>query len=117
GNFCSIVRSSNKFPFWDDDTVTLKDDLHIVCRRRTISFSLFTVQIVINKMAFQIKPEIYSNAALSEPHQWLERAIQETNIKYFDYSHFKDFKFLGFGGFGRVEKAIYDFAGTQIPYA
>ena len=52
-----------------------------------------------------------------EPQQWLESAIKENHIRYFDYLHFKDFEYLGVGAFGKVEKAIYDFAGTQVPYA
>ena len=68
-------------------------------------------------MTFQLKPKSHSKAALSEPHQWLESAMEENHIKYFDYSHFKHFEFLGSGGFGKVEKAIYNFAGTQVPYA
>src|SRR6266487_3819142 len=68
-------------------------------------------------MASQIKLKSTSKSALPEPQQWLEKAIEENHIRYFDYSHFKDFEYLGFGGFGKVEKAIYDFAGTQVPYA
>ena len=39
------------------------------------------------------------------------------HIKYFDYSLFQDFKYLGCGAFGRVEKAIYNFAEAKIPCA
>ena len=53
----------------------------------------------------------------SDPHQWLQQAIEENHINEFDYSCFKNFEFLGTGGFGKVEKAIYDFAGTKTPYA
>ncbi len=56
-------------------------------------------------------------ASKFEPHQWLEQAIEENHIKYFDYSYFKRFNFLGAGAFGKVEKATYSFAGAEIPYA
>src|SRR6266487_1598715 len=68
-------------------------------------------------MASQIKLKSTSKSALPEPQQWLEKAIEENHIRYFDYSHFKDFEYLGIGGFGEVEKAIYDFAGSQVPHA
>src|SRR2546423_11660134 len=59
----------------------------------------------------------HSKAAFSEPHQWLKSAIDENHIKFFDYSNFRDFEFLASGGFGKVEKAIFDSAGTKLPYA
>src|SRR2546421_11834333 len=71
----------------------------------------------LNKMSFTTKLKSCSKSASSAPHQWLESAIEENHIRCFDYSHFKDFEFLGSGGFGKVEKAIYDFGGTKIPYA
>ena len=68
-------------------------------------------------MTSQIKAENNSTVFLPEPHQWLEQAIEKNHIKYFDYLRFKDFKPLGRGAFGKVEKAVYDFAGAKIPYA
>src|SRR6185369_15140281 len=70
-----------------------------------------------DKMSFQNKSKSSSNVLPTEPHQWLTQAIQENHIKHFVYSCFKNFDYLGNGGFGKVEKAIYDFAGTEIPYA
>ena len=58
-----------------------------------------------------------SKAVLSEHHEWLARAIEQNNIKYFYSPHFKDFEFLGAGALGKVEKAIYDFDGNQAVYA
>jgi len=72
---------------------------------------------VYKAMPSQNKPESPSKIPLSEPHQWLEQAIEENHIKYFDYSCFKNFEYLGTGGFGKVEKAIYNFAGAKIPCA
>ena len=63
-----------------------------------------------------MNPENSLQTRTSQHHQWLERAIEEKNIRYFDYSHFKDFEFLAAGEFGKVQKAIYDFAGAEIPY-
>ena len=57
------------------------------------------------------------NKLKSEPRQWLQQAIEENHIKEFDYTCFHDFEFLGIGGFGKVEKATYNFAGTETPYA
>ena len=68
-------------------------------------------------MTSQTKPKTTSKANLSEPQQWLEQAIEENHIIYFNYSYFKDVEFIDAGAFGRVEKAIYDFAGSKIPYA
>ena len=68
-------------------------------------------------MTSHIKPKNRSKLSASEPHKWLEQAIEENHIKCFDYLRFKDFEFLGRGGFGKVEKAVYDFAGVKIPYA
>ena len=68
-------------------------------------------------MTFQLKPKSHSKAALSEPHQWLESAMEENHIKYFDYSYFRDFNFVAAGAFGKVEKAVYDFAGSEVVYA
>ncbi len=68
-------------------------------------------------MESQNKLKRSSKVPLSEPHQWLKQAIEENHIKEFDYSYFKDFEYLGKGGFGKVEKATYDFAKTEIPYA
>ena len=76
--------------------------------------SLYQRQI---KMSIKTKSKSISIADLSEPHKWLEGTIKENHIRYFDYSHFKDFQHLGVGGFGKVEKAIYDFAGIEIPCA
>ena len=66
-------------------------------------------------MASQNKSQ--SSYKVSEPHKWLKQAIEENHIREFDYSCFKNFEYLGIGGFGKVEKAIYDFAETEIPYA
>ena len=68
-------------------------------------------------MTSQNKSKSSSKAYLLEPHQWLQQAIEENHIREFDYSCFKNFEYLGIGGFGKVEKAIYDFAETEIPYA
>ena len=76
-----------------------------------IQVFLFKVELSI--MSIEIKPK----TPLSEIHQWFEQAIEQNNIRYFDYSNFKDFEFLGAGVSGKVEKAIYDFAKIEIPYA
>ena len=70
-----------------------------------------------NKMASQNKSKNSSEINSLEPHQLLKQAIEENHIRDFDYSCFKNFEYLGTGGFGKVEKAIYHFAETEIPYA
>ena len=68
-------------------------------------------------MTSQNKSKNLHKASEPEPHQWLKQAIEENHIKDFDYSCFRDFEYLGIGGFGKVEKATYDFAGAEIPCA
>ena len=68
-------------------------------------------------MSFQTEPKSSLKTALSKPQQWLEQAIKDHHIRYFDYSCFKDFRFLAVGAFGRVEKAVYNFAGSEVTYA
>jgi hypothetical protein len=36
---------------------------------------------------------------------WIEEAIKNNYIKYYDYKGFSDLKEIGLGGFGRVHRA------------
>ncbi|KAF0559895.1 kinase-like protein [Gigaspora margarita] len=46
--------------------------------------------------------------------EWIEKAISERSIRYFDYNEFSDFGKLGEGGFGLVYKAEWKDGGLTV---
>lgn len=41
----------------------------------------------------------------SDSNNWIDNAISEMHIKYFDYKHFRNIEEIGKGGFGKIYRA------------